>query len=408
MRKKIVSISIVGWFLLIGISAANVSGIQIGNTEMNRTNEYGLADIHAQVNPISEITLEDDAFHETFNKFHAETWYFDAVFQNGYSMATIVTIAQKGNTGSVLTGLYIYKDTELIIRPRTFYDIDKVSYSTEVLDMEVEDETIMKADIDSSGDWHYYVYEAFDRVSFELDFESITPGWKTDITGGWWLVNPRLEVSGYIIVDGERMDVHGEGYHDHNWFYANTPLMQKGWHFGNIAGDKIGLTWANVMQNDDGQETIAVINRANTEPYQIDPENVDVEVIEYMTNNGKTIPKKFTITAKDSRVDIQLSIDTLNLNYVSLPSLSYWRFHLKIYGTIVCDSVTQEINNVGIAELMKFSRIDDVSSISKERDNPQRPDLHNGLRLGIKNMLNKIIQKMNSPLLKAVILNNIF
>jgi hypothetical protein len=96
-----------------------------------------------------------------------------------------------------------------------------LSYSEEKLDMKIADETIMKCDIEPyTGCWEYQLIEKFDDVSLNLNFVNMTPGWKTDITGGWWLVSPRLEVNGYLTIEGQNIPISGEGYHDHNWFYA--------------------------------------------------------------------------------------------------------------------------------------------------------------------------------------------
>ena len=348
MIKKIASICLILMMILLVVPTAAANEIKNNN------------DI--EITSLDGITLEDDAFHKTYNKFHAETWYFDAIFTNGYSMAVIVTVAQKGDAGSVLTGLYIYKDTELIYRPRTFYDYDQLSISEKKLDMKIKDETIMKCDIDSDGRWNYYVYENFDNVQVELNFINMTEGWRTDITGGWWLVSPRLEVTGSIILEGETIDVEGEGYHDHNWFYANTPLMQEGWHFGNIVGDTLGITWANVLNDGAPVDTIVVLNQKGTKPIMVDSNDVDLTVVEYIQSNGKTIPSKFTIEINNDDFHVDLYIEILNYNYVSLPMLSYWRFHKKITGTISYKSISEDIDNIGIAELMKFYRIDDDST----------------------------------------------
>ena len=182
----------------------------------------------------------------------------------------------------------------------------------------------------------------------------MTPGWKTNITGGWWLVSPRLNVTGYMILEGENISVSGEGYHDHNWFYIYTPLMQKGWHFGNIVGDSLGITWANIMENRFNAESIVVLNQKNGKPIEIDPEDVKITVVEYTFSHGKRIPKKFTLEIENERLHVDVSIETLNTNHVKLPLLNYWRYHLRIVGTITLDSVTENIDNIGLSELMRF------------------------------------------------------
>jgi hypothetical protein len=345
MNKKLIVISMVGIFLLTSIAGLPTSSIKTSGTEIKSIENEKLQD----------IKLEDDAFHKTNRFFHIETWYFDAVFTNNYSMAVVITVVQKGNFGHVLTGLYIYEDTELIYHPRTLHTLKQLSASEEKLDIKISDETIMKCDIDNdTGSWTYHVSEMFDDVSVNLNFVNTADGWKTNITGGWWLVSPRLNVTGYMILEGENISVSGEGYHDHNWFYISTPLMQKGWHFGNIAGDSLGITWANIMKNRFNAESIVVLNQKNGKPIEIDPEDVKITIIEYIFSHRERIPKKFTLEIENDRLHVNVDIETLNTNHVKLPLLNYWRYHLRIVGTITLDSVTEYIDNIGISELMRF------------------------------------------------------
>jgi len=357
-------------------------------------------------NTVQDIELKDDAFHKTNDIYHLETWYFDAVFTNKYSMAVIVTIAQKDDTGSVLTGLYIYKDTELIYSTRTLHQLDQLSASEEKLDMKISDETIMKCDIDAdTSRWNYYVSENFDDVSIDLNFINMTDGWKTDIIGGWWFVSPRLSVIGSITLESEKIAVTGEGYHDHNWFYTNTPLMQEGWHFGNIAGDSLGITWANIVKDNYNTDRIVVLNQKNSRPIMVDPKDVTLTVEEYMESNGKKVPKIFTLEIQTDRLHASFYIETLNFNCVNLPLLvNYWRFHIKIVGNITFDSVTEKINNVGIAELMKFFRID-IDSKTKNIKKIEIPTIVELIRAKLFTSFSRIYEQRTTLISKRAMLS---
>jgi len=345
MNEKLIVISMVGIFLLTSIAGLPTSSIKTSATEIKSSENEKLQD----------ITLEDDAFHKTNRFFHIETWYFDAVFTNNYSMAVIVSVVQKGNFGYVLTGLYIYEDTELICHPRTLHALKQLSASEEKLDIKISDETIMRCDIDDdTGSWTYHVSEDFDDVSVNLNFVNMTDGWKTNITGGWWLVSPRLNVTGYMIFEGKNISVSGEGYHDHNWFYISTPLMQKGWHFGNLAGESLGITWANIVKNRFNTESIVVLNQKHEDPIALDLNDAKFTVTEYMWDHGAKIPKKFSLEIKNNRLHVAVDIEALSTNHVKMPLLNYWRYHLRIVGTITLDSVTEYIDNIGISEFMRF------------------------------------------------------
>ena len=60
-----------------------------------------------------ESTLRDDALHRK-KRFHIETFYYDAVFGNHYSIVSLVNIIRLGWNGLVLTGMFIYKGTTLV------------------------------------------------------------------------------------------------------------------------------------------------------------------------------------------------------------------------------------------------------------------------------------------------------
>ena len=300
---------------------------------------------------LNDLTIEDDAFHKTRN---IETWYFDAVFTNNYSISIIVTVIQKSNFGFVLTGLYLYKDTELRYNQRKLYSLKQLSASEKKLDMKISDTTAIKCNIDSEGYWTYHILEDFDDVSVNLNFVNMTKGWMTNITGGWWLAFPRLNVTGRIMLEGENISVSGEGYHDHNWFYIWTPLIQKGWHFGNIVGESLCITWANIKKNCSNTESMFILNQKHSDPILIDSNDVKFTVKEYTRNHGKIIPKKFSLEIKSDRLYVNIDMYALNINYVKLPFLSYWRYHLRIVGTITLDSVTDNIDNISMSEFMKF------------------------------------------------------
>jgi hypothetical protein len=344
MKVKILAILIILVLLLVNI---------VGSTSYVKTSKIEIKNIGNE--SIQDIRFEDNAFHKTDKNFHIETWYFDAVFTNNYSMSIIISVLQKGDFGFVLSGLYIYKDTELIYRPRTLHRLKQLSASEEKLDMKISDETIIKCSINKdTGSWTYHVQGMFDDVSVDLKFVNMTAGWKTNITGGWWLVSPTLNVTGFMILEGENISVSGEGYHDHNWFYLFTPLMQKGWHFGNIAGETLGVTWAYIVKDRFNVESIGVLNQKNEKPIEINPEDVKITVTEYAVSNRRRIPKKVTLEIENERLHVDISMETLNTNHVRLPILNYWRYHLRIVGTITLDSVTENIDNIGISEFMRF------------------------------------------------------
>jgi hypothetical protein len=72
---------------------------------------------------LQDITVQDGAFHKKKNFGHVETWYYDAMLDNNYSIVALVNVIHLGLLSRVLTGLFIYKDNKLIksLRKKTSY-----------------------------------------------------------------------------------------------------------------------------------------------------------------------------------------------------------------------------------------------------------------------------------------------
>lgn len=303
---------------------------------------------------LQNITLADDAFHNTTTFFHIESWYFDAVFEQNYSMALVVTIVQRNTVGFVLIGLYLYHDTNLLVHPRKLISLHDCFASAERPLLKYGNSTIITGSLNEPMGWSYHVSLQLDGQGVDLQFMNILKGWKTDIPGGWWLVIPNSQVTGQITLNEETITVSGEGYHDHNWFFPYTPLIQKGWQFINVPGNNLGITIARVMKNRVIGESIAVLNQKEKDPLLIPSDKVHLLVTKYTVDHGRVIPIKFLLQVSSDQVRVNLSIETLNVHFIKLPFLNYWRYHLHVTGTITVGSVAENIDTIRISELLRF------------------------------------------------------
>ncbi|UCD13736.1 MAG: hypothetical protein JSW60_09310, partial [Thermoplasmatales archaeon] len=221
--------------------------------------------------------------------------------------------------------------------------------------LKICNKTIITGDIDNvTNSWIYNVSFATEGRAVDLQYTSITKGWKVGIRGGWWLAIPRLNVTGTISFNGKNMTVSGEGYHDHNWFHIYTPLIQKGWHFSKIVGDTLCVTWAKVMKTRFSGEIIAVLNQGQKDPLMLNPDDFKLTITEYMIDHRICIPKNFSIEIKSDRLCVDVKMETLNVRHLWLLLLTHWKYHLRTIGTITLDGFTEKIENIGISELMRF------------------------------------------------------
>ena len=47
-------------------------------------------------------------------------------------------------------------------------------------------------------------------------------------------------------------------------------------------------------------------------------------------------------------------METLNLDHIRMPAIKYWRYHLKYSGEIKVDSIEKKIDQLDIAEFLRF------------------------------------------------------
>ena len=79
----------------------------------------------------TNITLKDDGFHGSKAPRYTEWWYFDAVFENGYSAQMSVRLLSiiKNRFIPVYKRLDIYRDGEILHHNRKRYSYKKFHIS---------------------------------------------------------------------------------------------------------------------------------------------------------------------------------------------------------------------------------------------------------------------------------------
>jgi hypothetical protein len=300
-----------------------------------------------------DISLSDDALHRR-KKFHIETFYYDAVFENHYSIVSLVNVFTMGCYGLVLTGMFIYKDGKPVKSKR-----DKILYQHLAGSEQYPHITIHKKDIvrfinDKDNTQRKYVISMGDtHDGFTLHFLQKTTGWKRRTGLGEWLVLPCFEVQGTLHHNEETFLVEGRGYHDHNIYSIFTPLKMIGYHFGKIATDSVGITWANIMKSRGNEEHIIVINK-DQKYIQIPPEAIGYTIEKQVKDHGKFIPTKFHLLVETNNVMLNVNMELLNVHYIHMPILNYWRYHLRNIGEITIDGISQKIDTTEISELLRF------------------------------------------------------
>lgn len=363
-QKFIVGI-IVSLFLLNSIAVANNGSFRSTERSKLTSNSTGNGNefISSTGFDLEDITPKDDAFHGS-NGFALEWWYFDAIFDNNYSFHVGITTFSIRGYGIISPALEIYEDMKLAIGLREIYPFHHFQISKEIPFIKLFGETILEFNqdrYDDTGEWVYNVSLRMDGQEINLQFIGTTKGWKTD---GWAVSLPKADVNGTMIINGNCIEVNGIGYHDHNWNYSiSAPIEEYGWYWGKIAGNALNVVWAKTMRIPWKEQIIVVLNRDQEGRDQggyinIEPENIHFDAKDYIWDHG-WIPTKFCLCVHDDFVDINVTMETLNIHHTNWwPIARYWRYHVRTSGYICLHSdnetVNETVNKIQIMEFMDW------------------------------------------------------
>jgi hypothetical protein len=307
-----------------------------------------------------DITLKDDAFQGS-NFFHfTEWWYFDAAFNDGYSIQISIRIMDVfyKRIFLVFTRLDVYKDGELITHNKEVSDLVSFQASDQEPFVMINRRIGIRGyPSEKEGLFNFYVYLEVGDIKTSLNFYSLTKGWKGETPGSKWVVAaPRAQVEGWIdLGDNNRMEVEGIGYHDHNYDVTVLAMLNAGWFWGKINSENYTITWSNIMTTLLEEQPLAVINSVNGGYINIEPENLEFTYDNYTYDNGKYIPTSLRLTAKQDNVSFDVKMKVEGIHFVTLMGVvKYWRYHVKSVGFIEVNDNIEQIDEMHMAELVNF------------------------------------------------------
>ena len=305
-----------------------------------------------------DMTLQDDAFHGSNGLHFTEWWYFDASFDNGYSTQMSVRILSALGQGIVIARLDLYHEGQLVQHTQKRYLIQQFIASKTKPDVVLKGDHVITSSIDPiSKAWIYNLTFNHGVLSASLTFTGITKGWKCQLMGGdWWGVAlPRANVTGQITYLNETISCQGYGYHDHNWDVTLAAGLNFGWIWGKLHSEQYTMTWSTIYKTRFMGDPILVINQKYGDHINIHPDNIDFKANEIDFQNGRLIPLSFTISAHQEDIDIHIDMKVLDVHHVRLYAiLNYWRYHIDCTGSITIDGSTDIVDDVFIAEFIRF------------------------------------------------------
>ncbi len=306
----------------------------------------------------SDIELKDDAFHRSRGLHFCEWWYFDAAFDNGYSVQLSIRVINVLNRFLFTTGLNVYKDRDLVSNNQMKYFKSQIFASTEEPIILIDGKEVMRGYVDeNTGDWTYLLNFEIGDISVDLKYVGETEGWKGLTPGiGWWaVVLPRAEVTGILTIKGIEMEVSGSGYHDHNWDVKMAAGVNFGWYWGKIDSSTYTITWADVKMTRISEDPFIVINKKDGGYISIPTNSIKLVPTDLRFSNGKFIPNSFSLIVDHEDVQINIDMEVLGTHHFrKFGFINYWRYHMHCFGHITIDGITETIDENNMAEFLRF------------------------------------------------------
>jgi hypothetical protein len=321
------------------------------------------------------IVPQDDAFHAIKSIADVEWWYFDAIFENGYSAHIGVRIFHsEGRSGLVRARFEIYKGGQVEVAAVKTALLKDLLISQEIPLIQFDEQNFIKFDQDQfnkTGVWTYRVSFQIDQHAVDLSFTRTMKGWKIETSRNSWAVPlPKASVEGTIRVHEVVTPVNGIGYHDHNWDYSlfTTWMRNIGWYWGRIIGDIGSIIWAQTIEKQEKKKTILVINRerldGGDEFISIPPSNIMFCVKNFVRDHQEWIPMEFSIdvlptgTGRITPVELHLTLTATEIHHTRILAVHYWRYHVKTNGTLSIDSKKETFHEkMQIIELLSFKTL---------------------------------------------------
>jgi len=370
--RKVLSIGII--FLCIGIAVApSMTAISYSSpVQIKQKIHHNTRNIILRYQPFIQrnfldlpyygfnaenITFNDACYKGNDSKFWRpfEWWYFDAVFDNNYSVEFSINQVFIKGIGMVMPLLNIYRDGELLVNIKEPLLPKEFIASQEEPRIVISGQNIIEGYIDKSGNWIFDISLKMEDCAIDLRFASLTQGWKSRILDMWWwgVIQPNSYVNGTIRVDNVTIPVKGTGYQEHVWD-GTVPIVW-GWFWGKFVGENTSVIWTDIFKNPWTQYIMMVLNENNGGYTSIPYEKIQFYMTNYTFNDGWLIPTSFIFKVEDEPTQIDIKADTINVvHQTSLGTFNYWRYHVHVKGTLIFNSTTENIDNVQIMDLTRF------------------------------------------------------
>jgi len=305
-----------------------------------------------------DIEPKDDGFHESKAIMCTEWWYFDAEFDNKYSIQMNLRINSAfKRIVKIFLRLEIYKEGKLIKSSAEVISKKRFRALKDQPIVFIDDKEIIKGALNKkTGNYVFELNLDFNNISAKLKFDGCTKGWKGIVPiGSWAVILPKAYVTGVLKINNESVNVKGHGYHDHNWDFTPSKVLNFGWFWGKIMSKNHTIAWATIFKNEKKGAPLLVINKDNGGYTNILPKNIYFVARDFKKDNKRDIPNFFQLKVDDEKVKIDVSMQILDTRFIKIMRLfNYWRYHARCTGYILIDGEMEKINQIHMLEFIRF------------------------------------------------------
>jgi predicted secreted hydrolase len=284
----------------------------------------------------------DDAMHSSDNKDYYEWWYFDARMENGYScVATFHWLNAFIRPHIPTVQLFIYTPEGKKHIGMAALKVDECFSSPSKCDVK------MGENFARQENNIYQIRLHARNLGVELTYHRCIPGWKQNGTGylydngtqkqGWIISAPRSDVEGKLFINGETINVRGQGYHDKNWGNSNIYDCFSGWYWGRLYDSQFTLIYYWLFPADNTEHIISRLLLAKDNKPILISNDYEFSVSQSEACNlfGKPLPRKIVIN-NEPRSEIKFHCELNTTEIVErdrLPKISEWdQYHWRFLG----------------------------------------------------------------------------
>jgi len=260
---------------------------------------------------ILPLEVVDDALHMD-GKGMYEWWYFDAHFDNGYTLVVFFHASNPNPGLAGKTGMEIILLRPDGVRTQKFIPYKKSQFTAAQDKPEVTIGRNTLRVVQINGELPVYRIDVEEAgLGCQLVYHAEVNGWKPG-TGlshfgnlgffGWVIPFARASVEGTITDGDNTFQVKGIGYHDHNWLNFPFQSIIQYWMWGRVYSENFTAAYAYIQCNEKVDDhVVKVLMLADGKDVVLSTGEFDFfkDDFEYNSKAKYAFPRQITILAHD-------------------------------------------------------------------------------------------------------------